>query len=100
MTFMILGLIRLYWWIVPERCRRQCLFSETCSKYVYRQTKGYGGRAGIMAFNRRLGACRPGFQLRVRDCAFELVCRDGTIVPQSELGAVITEVLAGAGGRC
>lgn len=96
MTSAMLAIIRLYWWIVPEHRRRRCLFRETCSVYVYRRTRESGARCGILAAYRRLSACRPGFQVQVRECTFEVVCRDGTIIPQSDLGAVVTDALAGA----
>ena len=96
MTSAILAMIRLYWRIVPESRRRQCLFRETCSRYVYRQARESGVRGAFLAAYRRLRACRPGFQVQVRDYTFEVVCRDGTVITQADLGAVVTDALSGA----
>lgn len=93
MKHLILALIRCYWQLVPEVRRRRCLFRETCSRYVYRETQTLGARAGVVALWRRLCACRPGFQVRVREYSFEVVCRNGTIIPHAELGTVIVEAL-------
>jgi len=89
----MLAAICCYWRAVPESRLRTCLFRESCSKYVYGVTDRDGVRAGLAALGRRLRACRPGFQIRVSDLQIEIVCRDGTIIPNAQIGRLIDSAL-------
>lgn len=74
MRYTLLFIIQLYWLLVPKNKRRQCIFKETCSNYVYRITRQQGLRAGIAALNDRKKKCRPGYYyineniVRMADC--------------------------------
>lgn len=56
----LLGVIRLYWLVVPERKRRECIFRQSCSQHVYQALKSEGMKSGIKAFIFRYRNCRPG----------------------------------------
>jgi putative component of membrane protein insertase Oxa1/YidC/SpoIIIJ protein YidD len=63
MRFILLGLIKTYWLIIPSNRRRCCLFTESCSNYVYRITYDMGLKAGLMALKERYTQCRDGYKI-------------------------------------
>jgi uncharacterized protein len=85
MNRVLLILIELYWKIIPPDRRRSCLFKETCSHYVYRQTCEYGFFKGIKALRTRMKKCRKGYQLYTGNKGFELKLVDGSIVDEEEI---------------
>jgi putative component of membrane protein insertase Oxa1/YidC/SpoIIIJ protein YidD len=58
MKWVLLIPIRLYWRLWPTAWKRNCLFTETCSRFVYRTTKSSGLRAGWSALLLRYKTCR------------------------------------------
>jgi uncharacterized protein len=85
MKYLILLGIRCYWGIIPKKYRRQCLFKETCSQFVYRQTHEHGFFEGVRAFNQRYRKCRSGYRLYTIADGFEMSLADGTIVHESDI---------------
>lgn len=85
MNRVLLILIELYWKIIPQNRRRSCLFKETCSHYVYRQTREYGFFKGIKALRTRVKKCRKGYQLYTGNKGFELKLVDGSIIDEEEI---------------
>jgi hypothetical protein len=81
MRFVLVGLIRMYWTIVPEHCRRSCLFTESCSHYVYRTAREEGLVSGLLALRRRWLQCRDGYVLGARTPSGgpAVMTRDGSI---------------------
>lgn len=63
MKHALLIIIRIYWFVIPERKRKNCLFSESCSRFVYRETESRGFVSGIIAFKNRYNSCRPGYEI-------------------------------------
>lgn len=63
MKYFILIIIYIYQLIVPKWLRGRCLFNESCSNYVYRETKEKGGNAGLIALRYRIENCRPNYYL-------------------------------------
>jgi putative component of membrane protein insertase Oxa1/YidC/SpoIIIJ protein YidD len=59
----LLFAIRIYWRLVPHHRRRACLFSETCSLYVYRVTHTKGLILGLAALAFRFRRCRPHYSI-------------------------------------
>lgn len=59
----VLWIIKLYWLAVPEHKRRNCLFRDSCSRYVYKTAQNKGGLQALRAFWFRYQNCRPGYQL-------------------------------------
>src|ERR1041384_4634371 len=94
MALFLMHLIRLYWRFVPEARRRHCLFRETCSRYVYREIESNGTLKGLRALWDRICACRPGFQLRVHQHRFEIVCRNGATIQDGDFGAIVLAALS------
>ena len=54
-------LIKLYWKIIPPSNRNVCIFSESCSKYVFRKITEDGFLNGCKAFIYRYKNCRGGY---------------------------------------
>lgn len=63
MKYLLLFVIRSYWFLVPPGERKKCLFKETCSIHVYRVTKQQGLFSGLKALQTRVKNCRPGYQV-------------------------------------
>ena len=85
MKFTFLFLIKLYWKVIPERKRRNCLFKETCSHYVYRTTVEDGFFEGVGALRQRIKKCRKGFQLYSSLSGFEIELADGSVIKEEEI---------------
>lgn len=62
--------------------RKHCIFKESCSHYVYRITKGFGLRKGVLALNERKQKCRAGYYYINKT---QIRLADGSIVPNSIL---------------
>jgi uncharacterized protein len=85
MNWVLLILIELYWKIFPPSMRRSCLFKETCSHYVYRQTREFGFFCGIKALRTRMKKCRKGYQLYTGNKGLEIKLVDGSILCEDEI---------------
>ena len=80
MKTLILWFIHGYWRLVPESRRRQCLFRESCSNYVFRRTRDQGALAGLSALKIRWHRCRPGYSVVASGDGLALLCTDGSFV--------------------
>jgi len=60
---MIPFLIKLYWKLIPENKRRNCLFKESCSNHIMKIHNEKGSIAAIKAFYVRFKQCRPGYEI-------------------------------------
>lgn len=74
--------IRIYWLIVPNKIKGKCLFSETCSRYVFRKLDEEGFIAGVKAFKYRFKTCRRPYVIRknIDTNEFELHLCNGDLV--------------------
>lgn len=63
MKFLLLFLIKTYWFLKPEKKRNKCLFKENCSNHVFDITKKLGFIAGFKALIKRVKNCRPGYYI-------------------------------------
>ncbi len=63
MKFLLLGIIRLYWILIPVERRRKCIFSKSCSNHVYEETKTKGFYNGIKELIFRVKNCQPEFDI-------------------------------------
>ena len=77
--------------VFPEKKRRSCLFKETCSQYVYRQTNEGGFLKGTKALLQRLKKCRKGYQLYTSLNGFEMELADGSIIKEHEIAPKLLE---------
>jgi len=63
MKFLLLWLIKGYWFFIPPKKRNKCLFKKSCSHYVFDITKEDGLLKGLKALNCRFKDCRPGYYI-------------------------------------
>jgi len=95
MSFLLKGLIKLYWKIIPLHKRRPCVFEETCSNYVYRTTNEQGFLKGLLALNKRFHQCRPGYKLlkdETNNC-YILLLKDGSIIKDDKISRTLLPTL-------
>ena len=64
MKRILILMIRIYWFIVPNKLKGVFLFEESCSKYVYRILEVKGAKAGLKALIYRFKVCRSPFLIR------------------------------------
>ena len=63
MRYILILIIQLYWKYIPASKRKQCIFKESCSHYVYNITKTKGFFAGVKALKYRYKHCRSGYTM-------------------------------------
>lgn len=63
MKYLLLLIIKSYWFIIPASKRRKCIFRKSCSKHVYEETIGKGIISGLKALKYRFENCRSGAQI-------------------------------------
>ena|ERR1035437_9149170 len=85
MKWILIIVIRSYWKFLPKRIRRSCLFKETCSQYVYKQTVEYGFFGGMRALENRIRKCRKGYTIYNGKNGFEMKLADGSIIYEEEI---------------
>ena len=59
MTFLLLGLVRLYQACVSPLLPNACRFSPTCSEYAAEALRKHGAARGVLLTIRRLLRCHP-----------------------------------------
>jgi uncharacterized protein len=87
MKFLLLGIIRTYWILVPEFRRRKCIFKNSCSNYVYEITEQKGFINGMRALKFRINNCKPEFDVFTNPITGQrqMILRDGQIVDENEI---------------
>ena len=86
MRFLFLLIIKLYWFFAPKSLRKRCLFQNSCSHYVYDETKNKGFYAGIKALRTRINQCKPGYDLIFENSKFcGLKLTDGSFLPKDQI---------------
>ncbi|WP_310556805.1 membrane protein insertion efficiency factor YidD [Flavobacterium sp.] len=63
MKYLILLMIRIYWFSKPKNTEPKCIFKKSCSHYVYETTQKKGFLRGLKAFRFRYKNCRNGFEI-------------------------------------
>ncbi|WP_296636210.1 membrane protein insertion efficiency factor YidD [Polaribacter sp.] len=86
-------IIRVYWLIVPNRMKGVCLFSESCSRYVFNILDKEGAKKGINAFKYRFRNCRHPYLIRKNKLTkkYELHLSNGDIVRQNDINSILLE---------
>jgi putative component of membrane protein insertase Oxa1/YidC/SpoIIIJ protein YidD len=87
-------IVEWYWRVWPAHWKRNCLFQESCSRYVYRTAMESGDRAAFRALVQRIQACRPGYSMIVRDGVAELHLADGSTITDSEIALGLLSLAA------
>ena len=85
MRYLLLFAIQIYWKIIPASKRKQCIFRESCSHYVWRITAEEGFIQGIKAFLFRNKHCCPGYAIYKYQNNYELKTINGLILKEEEI---------------
>jgi len=86
MRFLLIGIIQLYWYFIPEKKRRNCIFKTSCSHFVFNQTRDNGFISGLIALNQRIKKCRPGYKVIRDETQFlRLQLSDGSYLAKEEV---------------
>jgi uncharacterized protein len=83
MKYFLLVIIKLYW-LIPAKHRRECLFKESCSKYVYRITSEQGFLEGMKSLKKRINQCSGGYATFKIENQEMVLLKDKTIVPRDQ----------------
>ncbi|MEO6831855.1 MAG: membrane protein insertion efficiency factor YidD [Chitinophagaceae bacterium] len=59
-SFLLIGLIRLYQWLLSPLLGASCRYTPTCSAYAAEAIKKYGALKGGWMAIKRISSCRPG----------------------------------------
>ena len=85
MKYILLFIIQVYWRAIPPSKRKQCIFRESCSHYVWRTTTEDGFIAGIRALLFRNKHCCPGFVIYKYKNQYELKTVNGLILKENDI---------------
>lgn len=87
MKFVLLYLIRFYWFIIPESKRRKCIFNKSCSKHVYDSLVNNGLKKGIHELIFRIKNCQPEFDIFIdhETGRKKMLLKSGVIVDEEEI---------------
>ncbi len=87
MKFILLNIIRLYWFLILPKKRRKCIFEKTCSHKVYDELKLNGLKSGIKELNFRIKNCQPEFDVFTdyRTGRKKMILKTGIIVEENQI---------------
>ncbi len=72
------------YWLLPKGRRRECLFKESCSHYVFALIKSKGLKKGFKALLLRLKQCRPGYYtFKTEDGKEWILLKDKSIIERT-----------------
>jgi len=85
--FILLNIIRLYWFLIPETKRRKCLFDKSCSNQVYDELKLNGLKSGLKELNFRIKNCQPEFDVFTdyKTGQKKMILKSGIIVEENQI---------------
>lgn len=89
MKYFLLFAIKCYWLFIPKAKRKHCIFSESCSNYVYRKTKNQGLTLGLKAFKERFYSCRPGYTIIDIKGELHLISANQKVFNKTEIRSTI-----------
>jgi len=93
MKYLLKALIKLYWLVIPESKRRNCIYRVSCSRQVYKITNEYGFIKGIKELSHRFKTCRPNHEIiKVdKENVLFIKLKDGTFLKEDEIAVSILE---------
>ena len=87
--WLLLQIIRCYWWLIPLNLKNPCIFRISCSNHVFNATKDFGFQSGMAALKERWIRCRPGYQAKFINDKLCLHLIDGSDVHSEDLSEFI-----------
>ncbi|QCX00762.1 membrane protein insertion efficiency factor YidD [Aggregatimonas sangjinii] len=87
MKHFLLNIIHIYWFLIPNSKRRKCIFKESCSHHVFRETKKDGFRKGLKELRFRIKNCQPEFDIftDVVTGKKKMILKTGVILDESQI---------------
>jgi putative component of membrane protein insertase Oxa1/YidC/SpoIIIJ protein YidD len=87
MKYIILLLIRSYWFLKPKYRKPRCIFKKSCSHYVFEITNEKGFLKGLKALHFRYKNCRYGYEFFKNPVTGdkEIILLNGEIIPSYEI---------------
>ncbi|MBN4046956.1 membrane protein insertion efficiency factor YidD [bacterium AH-315-P13] len=85
MKHFLIILIKIYQAFFPKKFRGRCLFKESCSNYVLRQTSDNGFYKGIYALLFRYKNCRPNYIISCNGKKILLITSDYEVFEEHEI---------------
>lgn len=87
MKIILLSIIRLYWFLIPESKRKMCIFNKSCSNQVYNELKLSGLKKGLIELNFRIKNCQPEFDVFTdfKTGQKKMILKSGLIVDEKQI---------------
>jgi uncharacterized protein len=97
MKYFLILVIKLYWLLIPEYKRKNCIFRISCSRFVYNQTKEKGFVAGLLSLKERFQTCRPNHHVKYLENEDLVILRlnNGTVLLEDEISEYIIQGIRG-----
>lgn len=89
MKYLLLAVIKMYWFLVPKKKRKKCLFKVSCSHKVYDNTQQFGFGVGIKTLRKRYLQCRPGYTLVLSNEIYKIKLVHGEEMSCSEMSEIL-----------
>lgn len=84
MKYLLLAIIHFYW-LIPKKWRKKCVFKHTCSLHVYSSTKAHGIIEGFKSLQHRFKQCRPIYSIYKTDDGIEwVILADKSVIKRIE----------------
>jgi len=85
--FILLNIIQLYWFLIPETKRRKCIFDKSCSNKVYDEIKLNGFKSGLKVLNFRVKNCQPEFDVFTdfKTGRKKMILKTGIIIDENQI---------------
>ena len=89
LKWLLMSAIICYWYIIPLKFRKTCLFRVSCSHYVFNSTRDFGFLHGVTAFKERWHKCRPGYKTELINNKLCLHLIDGSNIDSEDISESI-----------
>jgi uncharacterized protein len=83
MKHLLLLAIRFYW-LIPSKYRKRCVFKVSCSCHVYDTCKADGFRKALTELRYRIKTCRPGYILYDFEERQWVILQNGDVIDRKQ----------------
>jgi len=88
MRWVLILIIRLYWWSIPPANRNRCLYKESCSRAVYSELQK-SIKDGLKMLLFRYRSCRPGYKIENHNGKISIMTNGGIRIEHNEINPSI-----------
>ena len=91
MKFILLSVIKIYWYSVPANKRRKCIFNKSCSNHVYETIIQKGLFYGLKELKFRILNCRNEFDIFTdyKTGAKKMILKSGVIIDEEQIAEIL-----------